>query len=174
MQKAKSAPRHQTRKTRAEELFKRADEQWEAGNLRSAFRLLLAAAKMGSSSARLNLGYMYNTGAGVRRSREAALHWYRRAYRQDNPCADSNIGTIFRDEGDFDRALRWFQRAIRLNGGDDGDADLEIAQLYLKHSRDIPKAVHHLKNACRSKNVTQHGLEQAKRLLERTKRRLNR
>ena len=135
---------------------------------------MLAAAKLGEPGARNNVGYMYDTGVGVRSSREAALHWYRRAYRQGNPCAASNIGTIFRDEKDFDRALHWFQRTVRLNGGDDGDADLEIAQIYLRHSGDFAKAVHHLKRACRSKHVTQHGLEQAKRLLNRTERKLNR
>jgi len=37
-------------------LFQRADKQQEAGNLRSAFRLLLAAAKAGDPGCQLNLG----------------------------------------------------------------------------------------------------------------------
>jgi len=156
---------YQTRKSKAEKLFKRADEQWEASNLRSAFRLMLAAAKMGDSGAQVNVGYMYDNGVGIKHNRQAALYWYRRAYRRGCSAAANNIGTIFRDEGDFDRALRWFQLAGKLSGGDDGDADLEIAKLYLKNSRDIPKAVRYLKRVCRSKYVTQDSLEQARRSL---------
>jgi TPR repeat protein len=163
----------QTIKSRAGEIFIRADKQWESGNLRSAFRLMVAAAKMGDVGAQVNVGYMYDTGVGVKHNRQAAFYWYRRAYRRGDGGAASNIGTIFRDEGNLERALYWFQRAKTLRGGDDGDADLEIAKLYLRNSRDVRKAILHLKRVCRSKFVTQDGVEQARRLLRRTMRKLN-
>src|SRR5277367_3989594 len=63
-------------------LFERASEQQEAGNLLSAFRLFLAAAKAGDVGAQLVLGNFYSDGTGIRRNRKQALYWYKRAYRK--------------------------------------------------------------------------------------------
>ena len=117
------------REAELEALFQRADEQYEKGNYKSAFRLCLAAAKGGSLSGQLNLGYFYKNGIGVKPNRKFALYWTRRAYRQGSGAAAHNIGLIFRDERKFNRAIAWFERAVRLN---DGDANLEIAKIYLQ------------------------------------------
>ena len=106
-------------------LFRRADKQWEAGNLRSAFRLFLAAAKGGDSGCQSNLGYFYDVGIGVKPNRSLALYWYQRAYRSGAGSAASNIGTVYRDERNFKEALKWFERAVKLA---DGEANLEIGK----------------------------------------------
>src|SRR5580692_7510398 len=68
---------------KTENLHLRAHTQWDAGNRRSAFRLMLAAAKSGGDmGAMLNLGYFYDVGIGVKRNRAAAMYWYQRAYRR--------------------------------------------------------------------------------------------
>jgi uncharacterized protein len=61
-------------------LFQRADEAWEAGNLRSAFRLFLRAAKAGDIGCRVNLGTFYCDGIGVRPNRAKGMHWYKRPF----------------------------------------------------------------------------------------------
>ena len=43
----------------AEQLHLRAHRQWDSGNLRSAFRLMLSAAKLGDTAAMSNLGHFY-------------------------------------------------------------------------------------------------------------------
>jgi TPR repeat protein len=113
-------------KAEIEDLFNRADKQYEAGKLRSAFRLFLAAAKAGDSSCQVNLGNFYCHGTGVRANRAKALYWYRRAYRQGRGCSASNIGMLFQHEQKFRQALTWFEWAVRLG---DGDANLLIANL---------------------------------------------
>src|SRR5579863_417820 len=95
-------------------LFQRADKEWEAGNLRSAFRLFLAAAKAGDPSCQINLGNFYSGGIGVKPNRTSALYWYRRAYRQGYRSAASNIGMVYRDEEKLKKALAWFERAAKL------------------------------------------------------------
>src|SRR6266568_8045078 len=110
-------------------LFVRANEQWERRRLKSAFRLMLAAAKSGDSGAQVDLGYFYDTGIGVKRNRKAALYWYRRAARRGEGAAAANIGTIFRDEKDMKRALSWFRRAAKMGNG---DANLEMAKIYMQ------------------------------------------
>lgn len=121
----KSQPKSKiSRKAKADELFIRADQEEEKGNLRSAFRLFLAGAKLGEKGCQLNVGNYYDDAKGVRRNRKAALYWYKRAYRRGYASAASNIGIVWRNEKDPKRALDWFKKAVRL--GDD-EANLEIA-----------------------------------------------
>jgi TPR repeat protein len=129
------------RQAKADETFRRADKQQELGNLKSGFRLLLAAAKIGNESAQLNLGYTYDVGLGVRRNRSAAMFWYKRAYRngRGSPNAAANIGTIYRDERNEPQAIAWFRRASQHG---DIEANLELAKLYLRKSNCQEKAFH--------------------------------
>jgi TPR repeat protein len=133
------------RQAKAQELFARGDKQQENGNLKSGFRLLLGAAKLGDPGAQLNLGYTYDVGLGVRRNRTAAMDWYKKSYRTErgSGCAANNIGTIFRDEHNYPEAIRWFRRAVRYG---DVDAYLELARIYLKNLRQQDKAVPCLKD----------------------------
>lgn len=155
-----------SRKAKADELFVRAYEGTERGEFHSAFRLLLAAAKLGDSGAQLNLGFAYDTGIGVKSNRRAALYWYRRAYRNGERAAASNIATVYRSEGNLKKTLLWFQRAAKLG---DGDANLEIAKIYIRDKRDWPAAIRHLEKAARAgpRNLTPSGKKEALRLLKR-------
>lgn len=148
----------------ADELFERANEQWDRGQLRSAFRLFLLGAKYGDASAQHNLGYFYDVGIGAKPNREAALFWYKRAFRQGYGVAASNIGTIYRDDKSAKKALLWFQHAIELG---DIDANLEVAKIYMDQIGDISKAVPYLKRIIRakSKDVFDESRVQAQGLL---------
>jgi uncharacterized protein len=164
MGKSRSAPLRR-KKADTDLMFQRADEHWESGNTKSAFRLFLACAKAGDPSCQLNLGNFYSEGIGVRPNRELALYWYRRAYRQGHRSAASNIGLIYRDEDRLNQALAWFERAVKLR---DGDANLEIAKIYLQRN-DRTKAIRYLKQIGRAKSedVTEASREEAAKLLAR-------
>jgi TPR repeat protein len=114
---------------RANELFLRACFQEEKGKLLSAFRLYLAAAKLGDTSCQINLGNFYADGRGIKPNRKAAIEWYTKAYRRGERSAASNLGAMFRDESKFKDALSWYERAVKLG---DGDAILEIAKIHLR------------------------------------------
>jgi TPR repeat protein len=58
-----------TNKAKAADLFIRAAKAEERGDLRSAFRLLLFAAKLGDIGAQLDVGNYYDSASGVRRNR---------------------------------------------------------------------------------------------------------
>lgn len=146
-----------------DDLFIRAAAQEEKGNLRSAFRLYLAAAKAGDSGWQLNLGNFYDDGIGVQRNRFAALYWYKRAYRRGCASAASNIGVMLRKEGHTKRALAWFEKAVRLG---DEEVHLEIAKHFLLHENNPIKAIHHLEKVCQSNCVTEAGREEATKLLK--------
>lgn len=147
----------------ANALYQRAQEEWKRGRLKSAFRLFLAAAKAGCNPARSTVGCFYDQGIGVKADEDAALHWYRLAYRSGSMLATNNIGVIWRDRGKIRRALLWFERAVRLG---DGDANLQIAKIYLDVKPDLRKAVRYLNNACKARFITEGSKDEAKRLLE--------
>jgi uncharacterized protein len=131
--------------------------------MRSAFRLYLAGAKSGDSGCQLNVGNLYDAGTGVRRNQAAALYWYKHAYRRGSASAASNIGVLWRNQEKPKRALDWFRKAVRL--GND-EANLEIAQHYLRNERNSAKAIPHLENVCKSNRVTQAGADKASRMLK--------
>jgi TPR repeat protein len=154
-----------TKKERAEQLLSRACAQWDRGELRSALSLLASAAKLGDCAAQLDLGYFYDLGLGVKRNRERAMHWYRRAWRNGHSSGASNIGTILRDEGQPRRALAWFLKAV-ANG--DPDANLEIAKLYIKEGWGNAKASQYLKRVVKARPqiICEYSREQAIMLLK--------
>lgn len=85
----------------AEALWIRADKKNDDGELRSAFYLMLRAAKKGNCAAQNTVGYYYDTGTGVKANRNAAMYWYKRAYKANGSSSDAaanNIGTVYRDE----------------------------------------------------------------------------
>jgi TPR repeat protein len=141
---SKAVESKKQRQARALEIYARGQKQQEKGNLKSGFRLLLAAAKLGDPGAQLNLGYTYDVGVVVRRNRAAAMHWYKKAYRSQHGwgIAASNIGTIFRDEHNYPEAIRWFRRGVRYG---DVDANLDLARIYLKNPKWQDRAVACLK-----------------------------
>ncbi len=166
---AKARPfRSMAEEIKAAELYQRAHKDWSRGRMRSAFRLFLAAAKAGMVPAFRTVGQFYDCGDGVRANEDAAIYWYRRAYRDGDYSAANNIGCIWRHRRQLGRALMWLHRAVRL--GDD-DANLNIAKIYLGDKRSLKKAIPYLKKIYRSRYVTEGTREEAKLLLGQLKNR---
>jgi TPR repeat protein len=154
------------REVEANRLYQRADKLWSRGRMRSAFRLFLAAAKAGVVPAFRTVGQFYDRGDGVKANQEAALYWYRRAYRHGSDSAANNIGCIWRDRGKLSRAIWWLKRAVKL--GDD-DANLNIAKIYLRGERNSKKAIQYLNKSCKSGRATEGSKEEARLLLRQLK-----
>lgn len=148
---------------KANRLYQDAEEHWRKGRLRAAFRLFLAAAKEGQGPAFETVANFYDLGVGVKADQDAALYWYRRAYRSGSGIAANNIGVIWRDKKKLGRALSWLRRAVALG---DGDANLQIAKIYLGSKRDLAKAIRYLKITCLAANATRGSREEARKLLK--------
>ena len=155
----------QMKQPKAHALFVRGDKDWQRGKPRSALQFFLAAAKAGDRAAQLNVGYFYDNGIGTKRSRSAALSWYKRAYLRGDASAANNIGAIWRDEGKSKRARLWFLRAIKL--GNSG-SNLEVAKGYI-HTREQKRAIPYLEKICASQTVSEETASEAKRLLRKIK-----
>jgi len=150
-------------------LFQRADKAWEAGDLRSAFRLFFRAAKAGDIGCQVNLGTFYCDGLGVKPNRVKALFWYRRAYRRGSAAAATNISNLYFHESRWNHQFAWLERAISLG---DIDANLDIAKIYLKRGEG-KKAIRHLRRVVKAKpnsEVAAVPWEKAQRTLRRLER----
>ena len=158
-----------TKKEQAEELFVRAAREYEHGNRRSAFLLMLSAAKLGDIGAQVNVGNYYADAQGVRRNCELALCWYKRAYRRGYSAAAHNIGVMLRNENQVKRALQWFVRAVKLG---DEESNLEIGKHYLMGERNPRRAIPYLRRVKPSRWITEAGAEEAQRLLKQATRML--
>src|SRR6202011_4228644 len=109
------------------DLFNQANKKWDAGDVKLAFDLFTKAAQLGDQHALNSLGYFYDNGIAVRRNTAKALVWNKKAARSGDATAYANIGTVYRERRNFDRARFWFLKAFK-NGG--GDAALDLAKLY--------------------------------------------
>ena len=161
------------RQNKSAALYQRAEECWTKGKLSAAFGLFRAAAKTGFVPAYGILASFYDQGTGVKTNQRAALYWYMRAYRQHDSwyrrgdsTAANNIGCIWCDQQKPQTAIMWYKRAVRLG---DGDANLNIARIYLRNSRDRQKAIHYLKKTINAAYVTDGSIEEARKLLKETR-----
>jgi TPR repeat protein len=146
--------------------FARACEYWDRGELRKAFHLFLAAAKEGDPSSQMNVGVFYSDGLGVKSNDARALSWYRRAYAHGGAnaaAAANNIGILYRDRGNIDRALFWLSRAVSL--GNDGSG-LEIAKIHLGRGKDIKRGLKYLERLAKSRSVSEATEDEARELLK--------
>lgn len=159
-------------------LYQRAEKHWSAGKLSIAFDLFLEAAKRGFVPAYSRIANFYDEGIGVKPNHAEALRWYMRAYREQpawNRRANqlgassvaNNIGCILRDRGQTKLAIRWLQRAARLG---DGDANLNIAKIYLRDPPRLRHAFCYLEKTCKADYVTDGSIEEARSLLRQLRR----
>ena len=151
-------------------LYQRAEECWTKGELNAAFKLFLAAAKAGFVPAFDIIACFYGDGVGTKVDQGASLYWYMRSYRETSSwyrnahsTAANNIGCILRDRGEEKKAISWFQRAVKLG---DGDANLNIARIYLRNGGNRRNAIHYLQKTIKAPYVTDGSIEEAKALLK--------
>jgi TPR repeat protein len=92
-------------------------------------------AEKGDSEAQYQVGLMYNSGDGVKRSSEEGARWLRKAADQENPGAQFWLGLacLSRQDGSVE-AEEWFRKAFRgyHKAAEEGDAvsQFELGQLY--------------------------------------------
>jgi len=155
-----------SRGKKAEELFARANAVWDAGDPKSALKLFRQAAAAGHSSAKNSIGYFLDHGIGTRKNGSQAMLWYRKAARQGDLSAYSNIAINYRNAGRPRQARLWFTKAA---GKGDGGAAVALAKLLLETRRkpDRTEAHRRLRGALKSKYINEDDREEAAALLKR-------
>ena len=145
-------------------LFDRANEEWDAGNLKEAFSLFGEAAHQGEIYAFNSIGYFFDSGLGLTANFDKALFWYKKAARAGDVLAWSNIGILYLNHGNERQAKYWLAKAV---GNGDGDAALELARMFLrkKSNKGLAIGKEYLEAAIRSESVTECSRDEAKNLL---------
>lgn len=147
-----------------EELFNAADKYEEKGDLKNAFKCLLAAAQLGHVSSQINLGNFYASGRGVQRNLEKAAYWYKKAYKSGDNCGALNLAIDKRKQGNIRSAVIWFKKAIAMNCG---EACIELAKIYKARKGRQKAAADLLRRALRMSrdNISDLAKEEAESLL---------
>ncbi|MDH4227025.1 MAG: sel1 repeat family protein [Deltaproteobacteria bacterium] len=145
-----------------------ADQGFEADwarKYKTAFYLFKKAAAEGDTIVFTILGYYYDVGRGVRKNSGLAMYWYKRAVKCNSSAAMNNLGTIYRDAGNFKLARSWFKRAVKRG---DTDAAIELAKTYMHHGRSEKIAEKWLRFVLRSddKKLFYDSKERATKLLK--------
>ncbi len=77
------------------------------------------ALKHDAISDQANLGYMYESGIGVKRNFKEAVKWYSKAAKQGHAGAQTNLGLMYRDgsgvKKSYKKAVKWFSKAAEQN-----------------------------------------------------------
>jgi TPR repeat protein len=149
-----------------DDLFVKANHEWDSGKAKQAFKLFLQAADAGHVSAKNSVGFFLDHGIGARKNNSQAMLWYRQAARKGDISACSNIAICYRNAGNIKQARIWFAKA--LEKGDTSSA-IELAKLLLitKRKSNTAKAVRYLRTAVKSKYVSAADKQQADKLLAR-------
>ncbi len=145
-------------------LFDQANEAWDQGKNKLAFKLFLRAAELGHGWSYNSIGYFFDHGIGVRKDEERALEWYKKAARHGDVCAYANIGLSYRNAGNRQLAKKWLERARKAG---DGSAAVDLAKLVLERpgGSSSTVATKYLKIALKSKSIDEESRVEAGKLL---------
>jgi TPR repeat protein len=127
------------------------------GKAKKAFKLFKKCANYDYQDCIFMLGFLYDTGEGVKVDKQKAKSLYKVGAKNNNESAMTNLAILYREEYKYKKMLKWFKKALHHN---DGDASLEIAQYYLQKAK-IKKAIKYLKLAINHKNITEYSQETA-------------
>ncbi len=121
------------------ELLRMAKEKKEAAEQRKAIDELTASAESGSPEAQKELGNVYYNGKGTVVNRKKAEYWWTKAADQKNAAAQYNLGILYLEDEDFDKAILWLNKASK-NGDKDARGQLKIAKEKKKAEEQLRKA----------------------------------
>lgn len=91
----------------------------EKGRYEDAFAMLLPYAEQGDIRAQASVGFLYQTGLGVKRDIATAIKWLEEAAKQGSGEAAHNMGTLYLTcEPDLlvdkTKSRYWFERAKEM------------------------------------------------------------
>lgn len=102
-------------------------------NLDKAVEYYEKSAKLNNMNAAFNLGLIYSTGKGKYNQQEEAFKYFMMASNLGSYSAKYNIGNIFRDQGNFEEAIKYY-----LEAGNDGYIDKAYYNLAIIYQNPDP------------------------------------
>ena len=143
--------------------FASANNAYENGDYKLAFKLFLDASKSGDTDATSRIASMYADGEGVDRDYEKSIEWDLKAIGEGNVVSMANLAITYRMIGNIKESKYWFEQAI---GAGDSDAALELAKLFMVSDKEKEKVVYLLNLVLDSKSSCDSSKEEASTLLD--------
>ena len=134
----------------------------ETGQIEKAFEWLKKGAEAGNTSCMIWLGVLYGDGIGSDPHNKKEIFWYKKAWRKNDSSAPNNLAIVYKNQHKYDLAEKWFKIAIESG---DGDANLELAKLYLIMRCPAELIKKYLRATINSRYVTGHSIEEAEKIL---------
>jgi TPR repeat protein len=94
------------------------------------------------------------------------MYWYMRASSRGHASAAHNIGTIYRDKGDFTNARRWFLSAIKKGNF---SSAIEIAKIYMTRQQTAKVKQFLTLALSHPESLSEHDADEARELLHGSK-----
>lgn len=149
--------------TEPDSIFNEAYRLYEKGNHKASFEVFSQGAEAGDSSCMVWLGILYGDGVKEDKQNSNEIYWYKKAWEKRDPSAPSNLAIVYKNKNEFAEAEKWFMVAIE-NG--DGDANLELAKMYIIMEKDNSIIRKFLQDTIDSVSVTEKSIEEAHELLD--------
>jgi TPR repeat protein len=109
------------------------------------------------------LAEMYNSGEHVDQDYKKALDWHKRASKGGEPCFLRSVANTYRLMGNMANYKIWLERAY---AGGDGEAALQLAELYMVSDKEFETIKKYLEAAINSESICEEDVDEAKSLLE--------
>lgn len=91
---------------------------YDRADFKTSLQVWMPTAEQGDADAQVNVGEIFEKGAGGNPNYEAAIIWYNKAAEQGNKRAQFNLGTLYEQglgvEKDAIAALSWYRKAWDL------------------------------------------------------------
>ena len=152
--------------------------QWQVGNLysngyidstqevivkqnsRLAVEWYEKAAEQENVDGMSSLAYHLDTGSGCNSDTEKAIRLYKMAIGKGSSVAASNLGTVYRDKGNYKKAFEYYDLSMRL---EKSDYSFTVGLCYycgVGVAQDKATAVRHFQKVCTDKLVLHTQYEQ--------------
>lgn len=102
---------------------------FEQNQFKQAAQWWQKAAEQGNAEAQLQLGLLYHTGQGVEQDNETAADWFEAAAEQGHAEAAFNLGVLYANNGRFQHARHWWQKALQYGSQSAQDALQKLEEL---------------------------------------------
>lgn len=145
------------------ELFVKANKEYEKNNFAKAFELFMQCAKEGDTDAMLRLASMYTCGEGVTCDYNKAVYWEKTAVKAGNISALTNLGITYRIVGNMEESKACFEKAL-IKG--DVEAALHLAKLYIISDKEVDKVKDYLNIVLSGQQVCDESVTEAQFLLK--------
>ncbi|MGI0118261.1 tetratricopeptide repeat protein [Zooshikella sp. RANM57] len=146
-------------------IFSKAYKYYHVGRVADSFNWFVKGALAGNTSCMIWVGVLYGDGIKPDFRNQKEIKWYKKAWKKGELSSANNLAIVYKNQRKYGLAEKWFKLAIAKG---DGDANLELAKLYIHLKADKGIIIQYLNETIESDYVTEASAEEASSLMDKT------